>query len=107
MVSPPVGATECKGGRPWTGDRPTVGYVLVRQPGGEHEKRARGWDHWREVLDRDVVLHQGQPARGFVLVLKPRGQNEKEAWAGTAAPTMEDEAWRDHFGSVYGGPVRQ
>ena len=45
-----------------TGDRPTVGFVLVHQPRGENEKKARGWDHLSiEVLVVDVGL-QGQPA---------------------------------------------
>ena len=52
-------------GRPHSrsaGDRPTVGFVLVHQPRGENEKKARGWDHLSiEVLVVDVGL-QGQPA---------------------------------------------
>ena len=45
-----------------TGDRPTAGLVLVHQPRGENEKKARGWDHLpSEVLVVDVGL-QGQPA---------------------------------------------
>ena len=38
-------ATGLEEGRPGTGDRPTVGHVLVRQPQGEDEKIARSWDH--------------------------------------------------------------
>ena len=41
---------------------------------------------------------QGQPANG---------QDKKEAKAGTSAQSMESKAWRDHFGSVRGGPVRR
>ena len=58
-----------------------------------------------EVVDNDVVMLQVNQHR-LRSCTKPRGQDEKEARAGTAAPTMESEAWRDHFGSVYGGPVR-
>ena len=36
---------------------------------------------------------------------RPQGRDEKKARAGTTPPTMENEAWRDHFGSVHGGPV--
>ena len=58
-----------------------------------------------EVVGNDVVMLQVNQHR-LRPRTKPRGQDEKEARAGTAAPTMESEAWRDHFGSVYGGPVR-
>ena len=57
------------------------------------------------MVDNDVVMLQVNQHR-LRPRTKPRGQDEKEARAGTAAPTMESEAWRDHFGSVYGGPVR-
>ena len=70
------------------------------------EKKARGWDHLSiEVLVVDVGL-QGQPVEASFSD-KPPGQDEKEARAGTAAPTMESEVWRDHFGSVHRGPVRR
>ena len=72
-----------------TGDRPTVGLVLVHQPRGENEKKARGWDHHSsEALVIDVGL-QGQPARGFALVHQPRGEDEKEARAGTNAAAKD------------------
>ena len=38
----------------------------------------------------------GQPAKASF----SRGQDEKEAVAGTVAPTIGDEAWRDRFESV-------
>ena len=38
----------------------------------------------------------GQPAKASF----SRGQDEKGAVAGTVAPTIGDEAWRDRFGSV-------
>ena len=58
------------------------------------------------MVDNDVVMLQVNQHRLHPHT-KPRGQDEKEARAGTAAPTMENEAWRDCFGSVYGGPVRR
>ena len=71
------------------GDRPTVGLVLVHQPRGENEKKARCWDHRSsEVLDVDVEL-QGQPAGGFALVRQLRGEDEKEARAGTNAAAKD------------------
>ena len=57
-----------------------------------------------EVVDNDVVMLQANQQRLHSRT-KPRGQDKKRAVAGTAAPTIEDEAWRDRFGSVRGGPV--
>ena len=95
-----AGQFSCKTKGGGTGDRPTVGFVLVHQPRGENEKKARGWDHLSiEVLVVDVGLQVNQ--QRLRSRTKPRGQDEKEARAGTAAPTMESEAWRDHFGSIW------
>ena len=46
-----------------------------------------------------------QVRKGLHSRARPQGRDEKEAKAGTTPPTMENEAWRDHFGSVHGGPV--
>ena len=94
-----------KWGRPGTGDRPTVGHALVRQPRGEDEKIARSWDQCScEVLDNEIVMFQVHQ-QGLHSRTRPQGRDEKEARAGTTSPTMENEAWRDHFGSVHGGPA--
>ena len=58
---------------------------------------ARGWEHHGcegvvEVLDIDVVLPQVDQQRLHSRT-KPRG--------------IKNEAWRDRFGSVRGGPVRR
>ena len=49
-----------------------------------------------------LQVHQQGASRSRT---RPQGRDEKEARAGTTPPTMENEAWRDHFGSVHGGPV--
>ena len=59
---------------------------------------------WCEVVGNDVVMFQVNQQRLHSRT-KPRGQDEKGAVAGTVAPTIGDEAWRDRFGSVRGGPV--
>ena len=109
MATPSNEVALWRGGRPAAGDRPTVGHVLVRQPRGENEKIARGWDHrgcWLLWSARQWCSDApGQPARGFTLVLKSQGQDKEEARAGTIAATIGNEAWRDRFGSVHGGPV--
>ena len=56
------------------------------------------------MLDSDVVMLQVNQQRLHSRT-KPRGQDEKGAVAGTFAPTIGNEAWRDRFGSVRGGPV--
>ena len=56
------------------------------------------------MVDNDVVMLQVNQQRLHSRT-KPRGQDEKGAVAGTVAPTIGDEAWRDRFGSVRGGPV--
>ena len=56
------------------------------------------------MVDNDVVMFQVNQQRLHSRT-KPRDQDEKGAVAGTVAPTMEAEAWRDRFGSVRGGPV--
>ena len=56
------------------------------------------------MVDNDVVMLQVNQQRLHSRT-KPRGQDEKGAVAGTAAPTIGKEAWRDRFGSVRGGPV--
>ena len=74
------------GGRPRRCRRSTngVGHILVQQPRGADEKRARCWDYqWLEVRDTDVEV-QGRPA-GQHSRTKPRGQDEKGARAGTIA----------------------
>ena len=58
------------------------------------------------MLDSDVVLPQVDQQRLHSRT-KPRGQDEKGAVAGTVAPTIKNEAWRDRFGSVRGRPVRR
>ena len=71
-----------EGGQGAPGDPPTVGHVLVQQPRGADEKRARCWDyHGFDVRDGDVE-DQGRPARQHSRT-KPRGQDEKGARAGT------------------------
>ena len=56
------------------------------------------------MLGSDVVMLQVNQLRLHSRT-KPRGQDEKGAVAGTFAPTIGNEAWRDRFGSVRGGPV--
>ena len=71
-----------EGGKGGPGDPPTVGHILVQQPRGADEKRARCWDdHRLEVRGNDVEV-QGRPA-GQHSRTKPRGQDEKGARAGT------------------------
>ena len=71
-----------EGGKDGPGDPPTVGHILVQQPRGADEKRARCWDdHWLEVRGNDVEV-QGRPA-GQHSRTRPRGQDEKGARAGT------------------------
>ena len=66
-----------------SGDRPTVGLILVQQPRGEDERKARCEDQQFEVLGIDVEV-RGQPA-GPHSRTKPRGQDEKGAMAGTSS----------------------
>ena len=72
-----------EGGQWCSGDRPTVGLILVQQPRGEDERKARCEDQQFEVLGSDVEVG-GQPA-GPHSRTKPRGQDEKGVMAGTSS----------------------
>ena len=95
-----------EGGKGGPGDPPTVGHILVQQPRGADEKRARCWDdHWLEVRGNDVEV-QGRPA-GQHSRTKPRGLDEKGARAGTIVEPSKANHGEINFGSVRGGPVRR
>ena len=84
-----------KWGRPGTGDRPTVGHALVRQPRGEDEKIARSWDHHScEVLkwDSDVPA---PPARGFTLVLGRKAGTRRKPGQGPL-----HQPWKTKHGAI-------
>ena len=66
-----------EGGKGGPGDPPTVGHILVQQPRGADEKRARCWDdHRLEVRGNDVEV-QGRPA-GNILVLSREARTRRE-----------------------------
>ena len=95
MASTPGEATKMKRGRPGTGDRPTVGHALVRQPRGEDEKIARSWDHHScEVLDNEIVMF-GPPARDFTLVLGRKAGTRRKPGLGPL-----HQPWKTKHGTI-------
>ena len=69
-----------EGGQWCSGDRPTVGLILVQQPRGEDERKARCEDQQFEVLGIDVEVGD-QPA-GHILVLSREARTRREPWLG-------------------------
>ena len=60
-----------KGERPGTGDRLTVGHVLVRQPQGKNEKMARSWDPHQFAPEYSCFLALAQSAWRLFVITTP------------------------------------
>ena len=69
-----------EGGQWCSGDRRTVGLILVQQPRGEDERKARCEDQPFKVLGIDVEVGD-QPA-GHILVLSREARTRREPWLG-------------------------